>query len=135
MRDLLDTPYFRVTIDRARSLVYVTRKSSGFRSVMECDRAHADVVRTVTALNRSKLRVLINLSEAPPTNDPMFEKVINVYRKKVYAGFVKAAAVVRTAAGVLQVTRLARVDAQGLVVFQSEADAHKYLLGDAPSTP
>jgi hypothetical protein len=135
MRDLLDTPYFRVALDRARSLVVVTRKSTVFRSVIECDRAYADVVRTLNALNRPKLRVLINLTDGPSTHDPVFEKVISVHRKKIYAGFMKAAAVVRTAAGMLQVSRHARNDALSLAVFHAEADAERYLLAPAPQPP
>jgi hypothetical protein len=135
MRDLLDTQYFRVVIDRDQALVYVTRKSALFKSVIDCDHAYADVVRTMNALNRGKLRVLINLIDAPPTNDPMYERIINVYRKKVYAGFIRSAVVVRTAAGVLQVSRHARDDKQGLAVFQSEAEAKRYLLDEAGPPP
>jgi hypothetical protein len=135
MRNLLNTPYFAVSIDRDRGIVYVTRTSQGFRSVVDCDRAYADVVRTLRPLQRDKLRVLINLKDGPSTNDPMFEKVINVHRKKFYAGFAKSAVVVRTAAGLLQVSRHARDDKLNLYVFHTEEDAERYLLSTAPAPP
>ena len=91
--------------------------------------AHADVVETLSMLSRRHFRLLVDLSPAPLRSDPEFESVIAPLRKAMFTGFARTAAVVRTAAGRMQVSRHLRSDGIDPHVYVDEEEARTYLTG------
>jgi hypothetical protein len=134
MRNLVNDEYHSVTIDPEGSIVTIKRKSTPFPTVVECNRVYTDLVRRLQTLDRAKLNLLIDLRDVAPRNDPAYERIIGVHRKKIYNFFSKKALVVKTAAGVLQVSRHARDDGIDVVVFMDEVEARRYLLGESART-
>jgi hypothetical protein len=74
------------------------------------------------------MKLLVDVREAPPRNDPAFEREVTKVIGAIISKFAGHAVLVKTAVGVLQVQRLERArQADAAAVFQNEADAFKYL--------
>jgi hypothetical protein len=127
LHQLLKNDFLRITMDREKSLVHAVRTPVRFSSSVECDRVYAEGARVLGMLDRSRLKILVDLREAPLTQDPAIEKSIGEHRKRIISGFSKVAILVRTAAGGLQVSRHAREDGVRIAVFQTEENARAYL--------
>jgi hypothetical protein len=127
LHQLLKNEFLRVSMDRERSLVHAVRTNVKFATAAECERVYAEAARVLAVLDRSRLKILVDLRDGPLTQDPEIEKSIGEHRKRIIAGFSKVAILVRTAAGGLQVSRHAREDGLRIAVFQTEENARAYL--------
>ena len=81
-------------------------------------------------LGRERLRLLIDMREAPLRNDNGFEGFATPSLRSIFAGFAKTAILVKTAVGELQFSRLRRegkMSAPESQVFRNEAAALDYL--------
>jgi hypothetical protein len=127
---LLATRHFAIDLDRARRLIRATRSGVPFESIEEID---LEVARLGAALDRmhGEWRLLVDLRAVPLRNDPAFEMAIQRLRRRLLAGAARAALLVRTAVGALQVTRHVREDHGDAEVFDDEARALAYLTAPA----
>lgn len=79
--------------------------------------------RALDGVPRHRASLLIDSRQAPARNDPEFERVFAPLRADLMRGFSRVALVVRSAVGVLQVTRHARIDGIDAGVFTDPAEA------------
>lgn len=131
MRDLLQNQFFAIQLIKTLGVVRFKRKSKRFSSLEEVAQRYQEATRIVSSLNKKDLKLLVDLREAPIRNDPGFEEIVAPLRKELFSGFSQAAILVRSAVGVLHVTRNAREDEIQAGVFQDEADAFSYLRSGA----
>jgi hypothetical protein len=120
---------FSVEHERRHQLAVVRRSTAPFASVEEMARAHTEVEAALQKLKAKRL--LIDVRDGPAgRNDPAFEEGGRAGRQRLTQGFELIAILVRTAAGELHATRLARLDGIECVVFSDEAAALAYLGAD-----
>jgi hypothetical protein len=127
---LLVTRHHAIDTDQARMLVRITRLSAPFESIEEID---LEAARLGSVLDRlhGEWRILIDLRAVPLRNDPAFESAVPRLRRRIFTGAARAALLVRTAVGALQVTRHIREDHATAEVFDDEARALAYLKANA----
>ena len=130
--ELLASAHFEISVDKTKKLVRVKRTSNGFATTDECDRAHREAIRVLDMLSRRTLHVLVDLRDAVGRNDPAFEEMMKKHRKELFVRFARAAALVRTASGKMQVSRHMREDGLVVGVFLDEDAALAYLDGSGP---
>lgn len=120
-------PHFRVT--SAAGLVTLTRTPTPFASLSEIDPCLAAVNTALADIPRATTSILIDTREGPVRNDPGFEDAFAPGRKRILAGFARAAILVRTATGRLQAQRYTRDDRLDTVrIFDDEHLALAFLL-------
>jgi hypothetical protein len=125
MKALLDTSFYTVLL--SSNFVLVRRTAQPFATMEECTQAHEEVGKALDALSRRNFALLVDLRKAPGRHDPEFEAVMTDCRKRVVTGFRSAAALVRTAAGKMQVSRHIRQDSLTMSVFDDEQEALDFL--------
>jgi hypothetical protein len=129
---LLETAYGIIDWDRQHNVVRFTRTETPYPSTAVIDHEAMEIER---ALERVRsVRLLADLRQAAPRNDPEFEAAMKGFRRKVFERAERAAVVVRTAVGALQVKRHMREDGFRVEVFQSEEEALSYLDGAGPDS-
>jgi hypothetical protein len=127
LHQLLKNDFLTISMDRERGIVHIVRSPVRFTTAAECDRIYAEAARAVSILDRPRLGLLIDLRDAPLTQDSDIERCIGGHRKRIISGYSKVAILVRTAAGGLQVSRHSREDGIRVAVFQTEENARAYL--------
>lgn len=109
-------------------LLIVRRTSVGYSSNSEIPKAFDALDAAMDACVRSRFAVLIDLRESVGRNDPEFERATKGHPRRLVHGFTRAAVLVRTANGLLQVRRTAgTMAAERARAFNSEAEAMAYL--------
>lgn len=129
---LLETPYCIIDWDRHHGILRFTRSDQTYPSIAHIEHEAIDIDRVLERLRGS--RILVDLRAAAPRNDPEFEVVIKKYRHKLFDRSERAAVLVRTAVGALQVKRHMREDGLDADVFQTEEEALSYLDAAAPDS-
>jgi len=122
---LLVTPYATLSLEGGRSLVRFVRTELPYASLEDIEREGNEVERALA--KAGKVRLLVDLRAVTPRDDPRFEVAIATFRRKVFGGGKRAAIVVRTAVGALQVKRHMREDGFAVEVFTEEAEALAFL--------
>jgi hypothetical protein len=131
MAELYRSKYYVLSTTSAAHVLLV-RTAVSYPTIEEQLRDQADLIG---ALRRSGFkRLLVDLrGGGTGRNDPEFEAAGENLRKEMARIFERVAAVVRSAAGKLQVQRLSRSHTGGsqppLLVTQDEAEALKHLAG------
>ena len=133
MRDLVHSAHFVVRVDDAQKLVERVRTSVRFSSIAEIHAEYGAVVRALDTLDRARHVSLIDLRASPSRNDPDYEQAVAQYHVALYRGFARNAVLVQTAAGKLQLLRIARDGHLTLEVFTDEAAARSWLVEGIPS--
>jgi hypothetical protein len=129
---LLTTPYCTLELDRRQGFLRFTRSEKPYPSLTAIE---LEAIELDHALERMcGARILVDLRAAAPRNDPEFEMTIKRLRRRLYERSERAAVLVRTAVGALQVKRHVREDGANVEVFQSEDDALAYLEGPLPES-
>lgn len=129
---LLTTPYCTLELDRWHGFLRFTRSDKPYPSIAMIEH---EAIELDHALERmSDARILVDLRAAAPRNDPEFEMTIKRLRRRLYERSERAAVLVRTAVGALQVKRHVREDGVNVEVFQSEDEAIAYLEGALPES-
>ena len=107
--------------------VVITRTSRGLAGIAEIRSISEQIIAKL--MNHRQSPLLVDLRKAPGRSDPAFEKHFSGYRTRMLADHPRAAIVVQSAVGSLQVRRHMREDSQDqrVRVFQSLEDAHTYL--------
>jgi hypothetical protein len=124
---LLDLPELRITVDRARGLVRVDRSPLPFESTAAYDASVEHMTRALAPLDRKRYVVLIDIRQGPLRSGPEFEQSALRFRHASTHDFARAAVLVQTQIGKLQLARHAKEQAGGPVIFTDEAEALRYL--------
>jgi hypothetical protein len=126
---VVNNPHMKVDVDPQKHRVTVTRTSQKFASLDEVHAAMSEVVTATEALDRAGMTLLLDLRSGPMRNDPAFEEAMAIYRQRTERGYRRAAFLVRSAVGELQLQRLAQELSGAVHVTRDEADAHRWLDG------
>jgi hypothetical protein len=128
MRELFQDQYMSAQLDEGAGILHIKRSGArlGTAGIEDLWRA---LVKALAPLDRSKLKLLMDLREAPLRNDPGFEEAIRQLLAQLFMGFAKVAVLVRTAVGELQTSRHRREGGFAGGVFKDEAQALAYLSG------
>jgi hypothetical protein len=121
--------HFRVEVDRGARRVYVRRLGVAFASRDDTIGACRPVLDVLDTVDRASHTLLFDAREAIGRNDPEYESWFAPHRREIVRDFARAAVVVKSASGKLQVARLATADRRELAVFASIDDAERYLDG------
>ena len=127
LRELFRNEHAVVVIDDDLGLVRMIRSDVPLRTEEEVDTLYHAVALAVPRVDRRGLAVLVDLRRSPARNDEAFEAQQAQHRNAAFGGYRRGAALVRSAAGKLQITRLAREHKQPTPVFNDEAEALAYL--------
>jgi hypothetical protein len=128
VRELLSTPYFRLTVEPDSRLVRFVRSDTPYPSNEEIVRAHEEASEAIDRFGRAGSRLLVDMRDAQINNQPGFEHAAGRGRTLLVRGFDRVAVVVRTAIGELQVRRHVREDRLDVGVFQDEPAAERWLM-------
>jgi hypothetical protein len=129
---LLETAYCTIDWDRQHGLLRFARTEQPYPSTATIEHEAIEIERAIDRMRGA--RILVDLRLAAPRNDPDFEAVMKKYRRKLFDRAERAAVLVRTAVGALQVKRHMREDGHHVEVFQAEEEALNYLDGAAPDS-
>jgi len=125
--ELLHTAHWLLTYEQPLHLVRATRSSVGFANVEEVEQSWEGFIAASKNLPRTNLRLLLDVREAPLRNDEAFEQALEKYRAEVFAGYEAIAVLVKTAVGMLQVTRINKMRGGSRPIFTDEKAALAYL--------
>ncbi|HYQ15504.1 MAG TPA: hypothetical protein VEQ58_07100 [Polyangiaceae bacterium] len=127
MPAVAENDFIEVSLDGSRRLVWLKRSARRPSSVAEITAAFSQANQAMTKLDRSRLRLLIDLRLSPGNNDPEFENAMALPRAALMSGFQAVAVLVQTAIGALQVSRIGREDGMQPPVFTDEKQALAWL--------
>lgn len=128
MRTLLADPLLTVTVDDARGLVRYRRTREPIASLEEMRALHDRMFDALGNLPLKQFKLLVDVRDAPPRNDPAFEREVTRTLGITMSKFAAHAVLVKSAVGVLQVQRIERErKATGTTVFVNEAEALRHL--------
>jgi hypothetical protein len=135
VREIYQSAHFLITLDDEHRLIRRQRTELGYESIAEVETAYRAVLEAAEHLHRPDHLLLADMRQAPPRNDPTFERAVALYYDRLYAGFRKISALVKTEAGRLQIIRLMSPSvAPRMRVFTNEQAALDHLL-KPPSGP
>lgn len=128
MKTLLADPLLTVTLDEERRLVRYQRTREPLPSLDAMRTLHERLFAAFGGLVLQKLKLLVDVRDAPPRNDPEFEREVTRLMGVIISKFAVHAVLVKSAVGLLQVQRLERERRAATVsVFSNEPDALKHL--------
>jgi hypothetical protein len=125
---IYEAVYFHIELDVRTGIIRLSRTSRAYESLVDVGLSHAAVHERLWDLRGRHLVLLLDLRAAPPRNDPEFEEALVASRRELFSFFDRVAILVRTAAGMMQLTRMVRSDGGGAGVFHDEEKAIDYLL-------
>jgi hypothetical protein len=132
---IAEDEYFRIELSTPGPVLRVVRSRLPLVGADAADRAHRQLVERLDRLSKRAWPLLVDLREAPPRNDPEFEQIVQRYRRAIFEGFERSAVLVRTAAGVAQLTRHLREDRIAAPVFDDEDAALAYVTSPPSGRP
>lgn len=140
MRELYRSPHFILTIDDERRVIRRARTELAFSSLAVAESAYDALLKVTDRIDRSRYAILADTRLAPPRNDPAFEQFVASLNPRLYGGYRRIAALVKTQAGRLQLARIFQERGLNAKVFMDEAAALAYLAepgfaDQASSTP
>jgi hypothetical protein len=128
MRSEVATPLFNLSYDEQRNLWRLVRTNVR-ASAEDLPAALAPIHEALSKVEPLRVRLLIDIRSAPFLNDPSFEVAMDRQMRRIIAGFQRAAVLVKTSTGALQVNRITRQEHQDeLQIFREESDAVAFLL-------
>jgi hypothetical protein len=127
MRTLLQNRFWTVLYYAPASLIVLQRGTERAAYLEELIPAFEDLREALQTFDRSTFSLLVDLRRGPLRNDDAFETAIAPYRRELTRGFRRAAILVRSAVGVLQVNRYKRTGEAGPPVFTGELEALEHL--------
>jgi hypothetical protein len=126
MFSLARSLYFELVHDESRRVVRWIRSATRM-DVAQMNQAMAPLPQAVAHLDRAGMGLIVDVRLAPARNDPEFERTMRDHLDALAQGFRRRAVLVRSAAGVLQVSRLDRNRLENSDVFRDEAEALAFL--------
>jgi hypothetical protein len=124
---LLDTPELVITVNRARALVRIDRSPVPYESTAAYDAMVERMTRALASLDRKRYVVLIDIRRGPLRSGPDFEQSALRFRHAATHEFARAAVLVQSQIGKLQLARHAKEQAGGPVIFTDEREALAHL--------
>lgn len=125
--EIFSNQYVTARLEHDGRLIRVTRTSVPFPDGEAAERAYEPLILLFDQLGRAERCVLSDMRLAPGRNDPAFEAAFARVRKAAFSGFRKAATLVQSKVGLLQISRLMREDRMERLVSESEAELLAYL--------
>jgi hypothetical protein len=133
VRELYRCPYIVLTLDEDRMLLRRARTDKAFPSIEDAGAAYDAMLAAIDHhIDRSDHVQLVDMRLAPPRNDRAFEEFVGRYTVRLYGGFRRTAAVVKTQAGRLQLARVFAAFDFEVPAFTEEASALAYLMAAPP---
>ncbi len=127
LRVLFSDAHVTLTLDEESGLVRYVRSGERFPSLDVLRAVHEQIAAAAPIARRERLKLLLDVRQAPPRNDEAFEAEITRALVGFMPRFVAHAVLVKSAAGRLQSQRLARQRGDNMAVFDEEADALRHL--------
>jgi hypothetical protein len=127
MEVLLRTAYFELEVDPARKYVRYVRSATAFESVATYETVLDRLLEALERVERSHYAILVDMRLGPIRSGDDFDASAFRFRREVFRGFARAAVLVATEIGRLQVTRHAREQGGGPTVFRDEGEALRFL--------
>jgi hypothetical protein len=122
------SPYLSIDIDAQRKLVRISRTSVPIPTVESVLDMVAHVRHTLAGLNRGEHGLLVDLRSALISDESKYSDAMAALRRELVSRFRKAAMLVGTRVGYLQVQRFLREENLTAKVFD-EAEAAELYLG------
>jgi hypothetical protein len=126
---LFANAFVQVHHTEQRRVIRVTRTSHPIQELTDVELAWGSVTRLLAGLDRHRNSLLLDMRRAKGRNDDAFERAVAKHRAATVNGFERAAVLVQSLHGKLQVQRHVREDGLGEVcIFDTEAEAIAWLL-------
>lgn len=125
--EIFANEYVTARLEYDGKLVRIVRTALAFPDAETAERAYAPLLAAVDKLGRAERVVLSDMRLAPGRNDPAFEAAFARIRKRMFGGFRKAATLVQSKVGLLQISRLIREDRMERMASENEAEVLAYL--------
>lgn len=136
VREIYRSPFFIASVNDERRILSRARTDRAFETISEAQEAYEAMLKVVELFDRATHALLVDTRLAPPRNDPAFEQLIHRFYPRLYAGYPRIAAVVKTQVGRLQITRIAQAFNYDIRTFMTEGEARAYLeSAGAPDYP
>ena len=103
------------------------RTNAPFERLADIEACFDEIALALKDITCRRFLLLVAVRSGPLRNAPRFEAALAQHRGKLLLGFAKNAALVSTAAGVLQIQRFARVDDRHVLATDDPAAAFNYL--------
>jgi serine/threonine protein kinase len=126
---LLRTRYWELYEIASAQILVLRRTPEPLESTMDLRRENVKVVSCLDEKHRGWGGVVDMRKAPPPRNDLGFEDAMQFLRQRLSAQLSRLSVLVSSAAGLLQVSRIDRVDGISTHVTQSEEDALRYAAG------
>ncbi|WP_148313251.1 hypothetical protein [Sorangium cellulosum] len=127
LREIERDPYTAVHHDPTQQLVFIRRSSLPYPSFEELDRSFRRIEQAIRIISRPRSLLLVDARDAPMRNDDGFEVTFGQAHARLFQGFKRAAVILRSAIGVLQVGRLSRGYVTPVSTFTRPEDALLHL--------
>jgi hypothetical protein len=121
--------HLQIDVDPALSLVRVVRTAKPLASAAETAALAGQVRSALAGLERARHGMLVDLRPTPFVNESRFADELATFRREVTTGFRRAAFLVETQMGRLQVQRFVRDERLPARVFEDEAAALAFVTG------
>jgi hypothetical protein len=127
VREIYRSDYFIMTVDEERRLLRRTRTALAFPTAADAETSYQELLQAMDTIDRSTHVLLVDMRLAPPRNDEAFERVVDHYYARLYSGFPRIAALLKTQAGRLQIMRILQGFKFPLQAFFDESEALAFL--------
>lgn len=119
--------HLTLTIDAARRLVHAVRTAAPVDSATQVAAMTARAGELLRAVARRDYGILVDLRQAPLAVESRFAAALTALRQELTRDFGRAAFLVETQVGRLQVQRFVREEKLAAAVFDDEAAARAHL--------
>jgi hypothetical protein len=127
LRELTRDPYSVLLYDAHQRLVAIKRLALPYPDLDELERSFRRMEFAISSVPRRRSRLFVDARDSPARNDPAFEVIFARLQAQIVDGFSRTAVLVKSAAGVLQVGRVARGADLPLRVFNDVDEATRFL--------
>ncbi len=127
MRTLWENEHVRLELDELQGVLVFTRSAEPFATIDAARDAFDAMVDAAMAVDSTRYGLLVDMRAPVGRSDPEFERATSKARARLIGRFPRWAILVRTAAGRLQMQRIARENGDPLQVFDDPVAALEYL--------
>jgi hypothetical protein len=125
---LIQSRYWSMHESVPIQVVFLRRTAAVIESTALLEEENHAVIATLRP-EHAGWGVVVDMREAPARNDMDFERAMRFLRQELSRRFARISVLVKSAAGVLQVTRIDRGDGTQTYVTRSEPDATAFAKG------
>ncbi|AKF09356.1 cytochrome b5 domain-containing protein [Sandaracinus amylolyticus] len=121
-------PHWTLEIDGVGRFLVLRRTPVPFETIEEVLHSNDDVISHFQLQHR-QWGIVVDMRQAPRRNDPDFENAMRRLRERIGESFARVALVLSSAAGVLQVNRIARDEGASTFATLDESAAVRFARG------